>query len=242
MKFIQARWGHQTRVRPIRVVVIHDMEAPENATTAENVARYFATVDRKASAHVCVDADSEVRCMPDEGTAFHAPPCNADGLGIEHAGYMRQTRAQWLDPYGQAMLKRSAVIVADWCRKYNIPAVHLTVAQLRAGQRGLVGHDDVSAAYGQTDHGDPGKAFPWDYYLTLLRAELGQEDEDEVTPEDIDKVASAVVRKLLLTDLGAKGGGDTIGVQLQTGIARTTLAALEPRLRAIEAKLGGGAQ
>jgi len=73
------------------VVVIHDIEGPEKVTSAESCARYFATMDdgRKASAHVCVDADSEVRCVPDEDTAFHAPGCNSDGLGIEHAGYKR---------------------------------------------------------------------------------------------------------------------------------------------------------
>ena len=77
---------------------------------------------------------------------------------------------------------RSARITAEWCRKYSIPPVHLTVAQLKAGRKGFVGHVDVSNAYHQSDHDDPGPNFPWDYYLGLVRANL-EEDED-MTPDE----------------------------------------------------------
>ncbi|MFI8237611.1 N-acetylmuramoyl-L-alanine amidase [Streptomyces sp. NPDC085866] len=174
MEFIQARWYGPGRSTPIRVIVIHDMEAPEGPLTAENIAHWFATMPdtNKASAHVCVDNDSAVRCVADGDRAWHAPGCNGDGLGLEIAGYARQSRAEWLDQYSKGALEQAAKVTADWCRKHNIPAVKLTVAELVAGKRGIVGHRDVSAAYRQTNHTDPGPEFPWDYFLGRVNAIL----------------------------------------------------------------------
>jgi hypothetical protein len=53
--------------------------------------------------------------------------------------------------------------------------------------------------------------------------------EDEVTPDDMERIADLVVEKLLKTDLGRKGGGDTVAVALQSGYANT---------KAIKEKLG----
>ncbi|MET9729331.1 peptidoglycan recognition family protein [Streptomyces sp. NPDC006458] len=178
MKTTLARWFGPGRTAPIRVIVIHDMEAPEGPNTAENVAAYFANLPatNKASAHVCVDNNSAVRCVADGDRAWHAPGANGDGLGLELAGYARQTRAEWLDDYSKGVIEQAAQVAADWCRKHNIPAKKLTVAELKAGKRGIVGHVDVSQAYGQTNHYDPGPAFPWDYFLDRVNARLAKPD------------------------------------------------------------------
>lgn len=191
MKIVRARWFTEGRTAPVRVIVCHDMEAPEKATTAEAVANYFATTSTKASAHVCVDSDSAVRCVDDGDTAWAAPGCNNDGLQLEIAGYMRQTRAQWMDDYSKAALGQAAKVAAAWAKKYSIPVKHLTVAELKAGKRGFVGHVDVSDAYHRTDHGDPGPGFPWDYFLGLVLAEMDWME--------------ALVRKLPTLREGAKG-------------------------------------
>ncbi|MFF0481062.1 N-acetylmuramoyl-L-alanine amidase [Streptomyces sp. NPDC004435] len=156
------------------MIVVHDMEAPEGPKTAENVARWFSTLpaSSKASAHVCVDNDSTVRCVADGDRAWHAPGANSDGLGIELAGYARQSRAEWLDQYSKGVLENAAKVVAGWCAKHKIPAVKLTASELKAGKRGICGHRDVSAAYRQTDHTDPGPNFPWDYFLARVNAHL----------------------------------------------------------------------
>ena len=170
MDFVQAKWFGPGRSVPIRVIVIHDMEAPEGPMTAENIAHWFATMDasNKASAHVCVDNNSAVRCVADGDRAWHAPGANSDGLGIEIAGYARQSQAEWLDQYSKGALDQATRVVAGWCQKHNIPARKLSVAELVAGKRGIVGHRDVSAGYGQTDHTDPGPNFPWSYFLSLV--------------------------------------------------------------------------
>ncbi|WP_214327833.1 peptidoglycan recognition protein family protein [Nonomuraea sediminis] len=173
MRLVQARWYHHGRIAPIRLIVIHDMEMPEKPDTAEACARMFATTGREASAHACVDSNSIVRCVRDQDTAWAAPGGNADGLQLEMAGYARQTREEWLDAYGKAMLGRAAHQVAAWSRAYKIPVRKLTRAELRAGGRGITSHADISAVYRRSDHTDPGNAFPWDVLLQLVRDELG---------------------------------------------------------------------
>jgi N-acetylmuramoyl-L-alanine amidase-like protein len=177
MKTIQARWYHRGRLRPVRLIVIHDMEWAERPSTAEDCARMFATMSRQASAHICVDSDSAVRCVADADTAWAAPGANSDGLQLEMAGFARQSRAEWLDDYSQAMLGQAAKVVATWCAKYGIPARRLTLGELKAGQKGIIGHIDASRAYGG-DHTDPGGGFPWDVLLELVRAELDGKPAD----------------------------------------------------------------
>jgi N-acetyl-anhydromuramyl-L-alanine amidase AmpD len=151
--------------RRVRLIVIHDMEYPEKLTAAEDVARYFAKTDTQASAHICVDADSIVQCVYDRDVAYAAPGANRDGIQVELAGYARQTRAEWMDEYGRRMLEQAARAVAQYCRKYTIPAVHLSSDQLRAGKAGIIGHYQASQVYRKSDHMDPGPGFPWDYFI-----------------------------------------------------------------------------
>lgn len=161
MAFRQARWFTPTNGRAIDLLVVHDMEAPERATTAETVADYFATTSVKASAHYCVDTNSVVQCVRDQDVAYHAPGANHNGLGIEHAGYARQSAAEWADPYSRAMLREvSAPLAAGLCRAYSIPPVWLSATDLKLGARGITSHWNVSLAFGRSTHTDPGPNFP----------------------------------------------------------------------------------
>lgn len=171
--FIQAR--NFTRVytrRTIRLLVIHDMEAPEKGSTAEAVAAYFARLGApKASAHYCIDNNSTVQCVRDVDVAWAAPNANHDGLHFEHAGYASQSMSDWLDPYGKAMLNVSAKLVAAKCKQYGIPVRLLSAAQVRAGLKGITGHGQITDAYpGTGSHTDPGRNFPWRYYIARVNA------------------------------------------------------------------------
>lgn len=191
MKAVPSPNFNKGRAAPVRVIVIHSTEAPEGPQTAENVAAYFAKSSTKASSHLVVDNNSEVRCVEDKDTAWCAPGANADGLQLELAGYARQTRKDWLDDYSSAMLQRTAVLVAEWCKKYEIPVVKLTQAELRAGKRGLTSHADVTAVYKRSDHTDPGASFPWDWFLAAVQEALDgpkQEDKPVATALDTTKV------------------------------------------------------
>ena len=171
-RFVQARsYTKGPRRGPITVVVIHDMEAPETTKTAENVARYFATT-APASAHYCVDSDSVVQCVREADIAWHAPGANANGVGVELAGYAKQTAAQWADPFSHAMLILAAQLVADICKRNRIPAVYVTAAGLKAGKQGVTLHRDVTAAFHRSTHTDPGPNFPMSAFMGLVVANM----------------------------------------------------------------------
>ena len=170
-KFVQAAHYTPNRTGSPRLWVEHDMEAPERATIAEDVAAYFASGRVRASAHANVDVDSIVGSVRWADVAWAAPGSNHDGLQIEHAGYARQIRAEWLDPYGVAMLERSArLFVEVGFLIYKIPPKVLTVDEVRDGAPGICGHWDVSKAFGRSDHWDPGHHFPYDYLLERVHA------------------------------------------------------------------------
>ncbi len=155
--------------RKVRVVVMHDMEFPERMTAAEDVARYFQHPDYPSSAHICVDNDSIIQCVKDSHEAAGAPGCNHDGIHIELAGYGKQTKREWWDKYSLAMLAIGADAAAQYCLKYNLPPVHLTNQQLERGEKGIVGHAQVSAVYKKSTHTDPGPNFPWEQFMVMVQ-------------------------------------------------------------------------
>jgi N-acetyl-anhydromuramyl-L-alanine amidase AmpD len=171
--FIQARNYTKGRSVPIDVLVIHTMESPETADTAENVAKWFAGPSApQASAHYCIDNNSIVQCVHDSDVAWHAPGANSNGLGFEHAGRASQHAADWSDAYSDAMLKISAKLVAEKCTEFGIPAVWLREADLLAGRRGITGHAQVSRAFKRSTHTDPGTSFPVERYLGYVKEHL----------------------------------------------------------------------
>lgn len=195
MVFVQAKNYTPTQGRQIDLIVVHDMEAPEGPLTAENVAHYFATTDRHASAHRCFDNNSQVQCVLDKDVAWHAPGANHNGLGYEHAGYARQSDAEWRDPYSTQMLKLSAKQAAADCKRYNLPVRYVDTGALLLGRRGITTHWDVTKAYKRSTHTDPGPNFPMDQYISWVKSEAGV-----ITP-----VGTAVVELDNLLRVGSRG-------------------------------------
>jgi len=170
--FVQARHYTAANRTKIDLVVIHTAECFEGPHSAQAVAAYFSGPDApQASAHYVVDADHVFQCVREQDIAWHAPGGNTQGIGIEHAGYARQTRAEWGDGYSERELVNSADLVGQICLRYGIPMVRLSPEEIRAGKRGLCGHVDVTDAFsGGMGHTDPGISFPWPMYLALFVA------------------------------------------------------------------------
>ncbi|MFT4125067.1 MAG: N-acetylmuramoyl-L-alanine amidase [Gordonia sp. (in: high G+C Gram-positive bacteria)] len=92
---------------------------------------------------------------------------NRIGLHLCLEGYAAWSRSQWLAK-GADGLEGLAHDLADYHTRFAIPLVRLTAAQVRAGVRGVCTHADISAAFGESDHTDPGTGFPLD--LVIARA------------------------------------------------------------------------
>jgi N-acetylmuramoyl-L-alanine amidase len=165
MPFVEARhWLRDVRRTVVRGVVLHCTDTVEMADRAEKCAAYFATTERIASAHYACDEDSIVQCVPEDAVAYGARGANRFRVHIEHAGLARQTREQWLDAPGIAMLDRSAQLVAEIALRRGFPIAWVDSAGLLRNEPGITTHAECSRAFGGTHH-DPGPFFPVEDYL-----------------------------------------------------------------------------
>ena len=169
LPYVAARHqGASRSIQSIDYLVVHTMEAPEKGTTAESVANYFANLDRVASAHLCVDADSMVECVKADRVAYAAGGGNAKGYHYELAGYAAQSGAEWADPYSVATLFRAAEHMAGVSLMLNIPAVFIGADALKRGERGITTHAAITAAFKKSTHTDPGPNFPMQSFIELV--------------------------------------------------------------------------
>lgn len=163
---------------PVKRIVIHCTVSPCVEGAALGVARYFRdTVVRPSSAHYVVDPGKAYQCVGDSWVAYHAPP-NEDSIGVELCDALvsptwdKKHAARWHDVNHNRMLFRAARLVARLCLAYDVPARRLTTAQVRNGEHGICGHVNVSQAFGQSAHWDPGAEFPWGHFMDLVEARI----------------------------------------------------------------------
>ena len=71
------------------------------------------------------------------------------------------------------MLRRSARLVAKLCKDHGIPVQYVDAEGLKRGDRGITTHHAVTLAFRKSDHTDPGEHFPLDWFLGLVRQEIG---------------------------------------------------------------------
>ena len=166
---------HFSPGRPLGIhgVCIHTAECAETPAAAEALASWAAGQQApRVSWHYAVASDSITQSVLDTARAWAVGRNHAQdtGLHIELAGRAAQTAEQWADAYSAAQLDLAARLVAHLCRVHAIPVRRLSVPELRAGERGIYGHADVTAAWpGTTTHSDPGPAFPWAALIALAR-------------------------------------------------------------------------
>lgn len=176
MAFVAAaNWSRNVGPQRKRNVVLHSMEWAEKGDTAEQCAAYFAGQKTtpeatRSSAHFCIDSNSIVMCVRPELVAWHAPGANQLGIGIEHAGFARQSAAEWRDDFSSKMLALSAKLCAELCQHFRIPVEFVDRTDLRAGLMGITTHAEVTLAFAKSTHMDPGVGFPMRDYLALVRS------------------------------------------------------------------------
>lgn len=185
--FVQARtYKRGPTGRPVDWIVLHTTDPPKGDPLAPGVAsstaQYFATLPagRTASAHFVVGSDEEVQCVRLDDVAWHAPPANEKGVGIEFTARTAHTPGggpaftpeDWADARAEAMLERGARRVAAIAAEKNVPTTFVDAAALLRGERGITTHREVARAWRKTDHTDPGEAFPLDHFLELVRSNV----------------------------------------------------------------------
>lgn len=184
-----------------------------------------------ASAHAAADADGVAYGgVPDERAAWTAGPTgNNWGLHIELCAFAQMTRDQWLSEVDvtifvprigtggawrtirkpRQMLRNAASWARTKAYKFGISIRKVNAAQLRADVDGICGHADTSAAWGETDHTDPGPGFPWDVFLTMVLGTEQKEEEDDMYSDGDRLLAQAMaarVEALAMTVGEAKNG------------------------------------
>ena len=160
--------GGPQALHPLKRIVMHCTVSPCAPGGARANANYFVhTVTTPSSAHYVVDPGETVQVVYDHQIAYHAPP-NTDTLGVELCDPQTGSPARWGDTNHHAMLLRAAKLVAQLALAYDVPIRKVGSLQLRLGLRGICGHVDVTNAWHQTTHTDPGDGFPWDAFMAMV--------------------------------------------------------------------------
>jgi hypothetical protein len=132
IKFIQAEYYSRANRTEIKSIIIHVDKAIE-----------------LSSVHFYVDDLTIIQHVKEEDIAHHSSS-NDFSIGIELAGYVRQTENQWFDSYSTQMLKRSAKLIAYLCKKWNIPI-------------------KCNKECGITIYSDPEQKFPMKLYMIWIQ-------------------------------------------------------------------------
>lgn len=158
----------QSRIHPttVRIAEVEPAGICEVMSIETTTHTFFA---EGIVSHNCIDADSVICCVPPERIAWHAPGANRRGIGIELAGYARQTRAQWLDDFSLRMLMLAAELTAYLCERFGIPVAFIGAEHVKRGAAGITTHAEVTKAFpGKGTHWDPGPHFPVSEYLRFV--------------------------------------------------------------------------
>lgn len=157
--------------KPIHRIVLHSTVSPCEPGGAQAIARYFHSKKAGGSAHYVVDPGEVVQVVYDNVIAWHAPP-NQHSLGIEMCDMPNAgTAKRWADANHKAMFKRTARLVAELCLAYEVPPYYVGVGRLKRGARGVTTHNNVSQAFHQSTHWDPG-AWPRLAFMREVRRQV----------------------------------------------------------------------
>jgi hypothetical protein len=150
-------------------IVIHGTCSATIDGGAMNNAHYFQDPNSGGLAHYVVDPGAVVQCCPENIACWHAPP-NHGSIGVELCDPQIGSGARWQSSPDEAMLRRAAKLVVEIAGRTGVPLVQISTADVKAGKHGICGHVNVSEAFGQSSHTDPGPDFPWAHFMALVGA------------------------------------------------------------------------
>jgi len=167
------KWSGASNNKPIVRIVIHATVGAEPGANnaAINTVNYSKNTDRPSSFHYIAEDTKSLQYTYDSVVAYHAPP-NRHSLGYELCcSLSNKGKDHWGNTDHREMLAVAAKDVAQLCLAYDIPIRKISPAQVRAGAKGICGHHDVSLAFGESSHWDPGPYFPWATFIRMVQNE-----------------------------------------------------------------------
>lgn len=174
---IKLRAAHKRNYGPkprriTQFLTLHCTEGHEGLRKDDDVAAMFARADlaKPRSCHYVNDSDSVTRCLDEMAVGWHCGTTgNSRSIGIEFCGRARQSQAEWLDELSRPMLAIGARLIREICDRHGLPLNFLDAAALSAGLRGVTTHAEVSKAWHESTHTDPGPNFPIEMLLSAAR-------------------------------------------------------------------------
>lgn len=148
----------------VDTIVIHTTQG----NSIKSAEEWWDREDVVASAHYLLDGKMIVQRVAEGDCAFHAGNAgmNRRSIGIEVVGDCRNA-SMWTPE----VLDQLVRLVRDIRSRHRIPAYH------QPGP-GICGHRDVPDPHhpnlrgGAGHHTDPGDHFPWEWFLTAVRADV----------------------------------------------------------------------
>lgn len=177
LPYIDARFYRRADRRSAALwIVIHATHGAEGIGKARQGARELADLppnapaQKRRSAHAFVDTSEVMQCVPWTCEAWHCGQTgNRLGEGIELCGRADQTLEQWLDAKSLPMLAIAARLVRARCDANGLPLEWVTHGGLRKYRGGITSHHEISTAFGESSHWDPGPGFPIAAFLEAVR-------------------------------------------------------------------------
>lgn len=169
----------RTTPLPKKIIIVHTTEnAP--GTPSRNIIDYQVRT-RSGSYHRLVDSTGKITMAntDDWQTWSTGNKGNDIALHVSCVARAAMTREQWLAQ--PKMLEGVARVIAHWSRKYGIPLVKLSRAELGAGKHGVAGHLEAQV-WGNTTHWDPGYHFPYDVVLKRAAEINNPKQKEEPKP------------------------------------------------------------
>lgn len=208
LKWVQAKsWSAGRPSGPPLWVVVHTTEGSEGLQSAEDGAAYDTRRTDGTSTHYFHDQDNTIQCVKTSDRA-NAAKGTGNHFGIHHelCGKTAQNPTQWDDEASTGTINNAAKQAARDAHKWGIPIRRLTTAQVAAHAKGFCEHNNISQAFHESDHDDPGKNYPWDEFLELTNFYYNHPGADmEVTLSAATQasVAQATINKFY-SDIAAK--------------------------------------
>lgn len=145
------------------MIYVHTFEGQD--LSAKRMAEYQLSPAAGGSYHIVIDWEGvTARENDDEYIPWAAMDTgNITGWHISLGGKAAFTRAQWLARPKQ--LARLAEVIAAYAEHKGIPLIKRDHIELRARKWGVAGHADISKAWNESDHTDPGVNFPFDVVI-----------------------------------------------------------------------------